>query len=129
MFYYEVDQETQLRLLTMQDSQELFSVTDRSREHLRTWLPWVDATKTVEDTQLFIQATLHQFAANNGFQAGIWYKGELAGCVGLHEISWDNRSTSIGYWLAEEFQGHGIMTNSVRSVVNHLFLSYKLNRV
>ena len=113
----------------MQDSQELFSVTDRSREHLRTWLPWVDATKTVEDTQLFIQATLHQFAANNGFQAGIWYKGELAGCVGLHEISWDNRSTSIGYWLAEEFQGHGIMTNSVRSVVNHLFLAYKLNRV
>lgn len=129
MFYYEVNQEIQLKLLTIQDSQNLFSLTDRSREHLRAWLPWVDGTKNAEDTRSFIQSTLHQFASNNGFQTGIWYKGELAGCLGLHEVNWGNRHSSIGYWLAEEFQGHGIMTNSVRSLVDLLFLEYKLNRV
>lgn len=37
-----------------------------------------------------------------------------------------NRKTSIGYWLAEGFQGHGIMT---QALVEMAFTEYKLNRV
>ncbi len=34
----------------------------------------------------FIRSTLKQFAENNGFQAGIWHEGRLAGVVGYHAI-------------------------------------------
>ena len=32
-------------------AEQLADLTDRNREHLRTWLPWVDASRTVEDSK------------------------------------------------------------------------------
>ncbi len=37
-------------------AQELTDLTDRNREHLRAWMPWVDTNGTVEDRKNFIRA-------------------------------------------------------------------------
>jgi ribosomal-protein-serine acetyltransferase len=55
-------------------------------------------------------------------------EGAIAGCVGLHGISWPNASTSIGYWLAEAHQGRGIMTAAVSAYVEHSFKTWRLHR-
>ncbi|TBL74525.1 GNAT family N-acetyltransferase [Paenibacillus thalictri] len=129
MFSYNVNEEIQLRLLELRHTDELFALTDGNREQLRQWLPWVDGTVDTEHTKRFIQSTLAAFAGNNGIQAGIFYKGNMAGCVGLHGIDWGNRKTSIGYWLGAEYQGHGIMTNACGTLVNYVFSELNLNRV
>lgn len=129
MFLHKVNPDLQLKLLEIRDSEELFRITDDSRDYLREWLPWVDSTKTIEDSRAFIQSTLKQFASNNGFQAGIWWKNQLVGCIGFHSIDWSNRKTSIGYWLAQGFQGNGIMTNATKALVDLAFEYYGLNRV
>jgi ribosomal-protein-serine acetyltransferase len=49
--------------------------------------------------------------------------------VGFHSVSWGNRSTSIGYWLAEDHQGRGIMTTAVRALVDHAFDEWNLHRI
>ena len=49
--------------------------------------------------------------------------------VGYHGVSWANRSTSIGYWLAEDQQGRGTMTAAVRTLVDHALSIWRLNRV
>ena len=117
---------TELRLLEERHAGEL---TDRDRGHLREWMPWLDGNRTVEDRKEFIRGALGQFAANNGFQAGIWHGGRLAGVVGHHGIDWANRSTSLGYWLAEEYEGRGLMTAACRALVDHAFGELGLNRV
>ena len=109
--------------------QKIFALTDVSRSYLREWSPWVDATRTVEDSKAFIQSTLQQFTSNSGFQAGIFDKGKFAGVVGFHDINWANKSTSIGYWLREGFQGKGIMTSASRATVDIAFREYGLNRI
>ncbi|MCL6516796.1 MAG: GNAT family N-acetyltransferase [Alicyclobacillus sp.] len=43
--------------------------------------------------------------------------------------TWNNRRTSIGYWLGEQFQGRGIMTTACRTMIDIAFHEYKLNRV
>jgi len=129
MLIKRLNDETELRLLEVRHSESLFILTDESRTYLREWLPWVDFTKTISDSKQFIEGTLQQFSSNNGFQAGIWYKGKLAGVVGLHKINWANRSTSIGYWLGEGFQGKGLMTNAVKAVIEYCFSELKLNRI
>ncbi|MCY0877368.1 MAG: GNAT family protein [Firmicutes bacterium] len=129
MFIYPVNETIQLQLLTLKDADAVFQLTDHSRQYLREWLPWVDSTKSVEDTRRFIQFSLNQFAANNGFQAGVRYQGELVGCLGLHGIDWTHRLTSLGYWLGEPYQGRGIMTAAVRAAVTIAFQEYQLNRV
>lgn len=129
MFYYELNKDIELRLLQNKDAEELFQLMDSCREHLREWLPWVDASKSLEDIKAFIQSTMNQFASNNGFQAGIWYKGEIAGVIGFHGINWSNKSTSIGYWLGEKYVGKGIMSKACRVFVDYAFTDLNLNRV
>lgn len=86
MFYFRLDDDSELRLLEPRHAENLFLLTDKSRKYLREWLPWVDFTKEVSNSKEFIEGTLKQFGNNNGFQAGIWYKGELAGVIGLPTI-------------------------------------------
>jgi RimJ/RimL family protein N-acetyltransferase len=103
-------EDTELRLLEKRHAKELTDLTDRNREYLRAWLPWVDASRTLEDRKNFIRGALTQFAQNKGFVAGIWYEGRLAGVIGYDPIDWENRTTELGYWLGEEYQGNGLVT-------------------
>lgn len=129
MFYFKLNDDSELRLLELRHAENLFSLTDKSRHHLREWLPWVDFIKEVSNSKVFIESTLKQFGDNNGFQAGIWFRGELAGVIGLHGISWTNKSTSIGYWLGEEFQGNGLITNACKAVIDYCFNELELKRI
>ena len=129
MFSHKLGENTELRLLEERHAQELTELTDRNREYLRAWLPWVDANRTVEDRKNFIRGALKQFAENNGFTAGIWHEGRLAGVIGYHSIDWENRATAVGYWLGEEFQGQGLVTAACRALVDHAFEELGLNRV
>lgn len=129
MFTYKIDDKVMLKMFDLGDAERLFDLTVGSKETLREWLPFIDYTKSVADTQSFIQSTMKQFADNNGFQAGIWYDGKIAGVIGFHQINWSNKSTSIGYWLGNEYVGLGLMTKSVRAFVDYALNELELNRV
>ena len=118
-----------LRLLEERHAEEMFAAIDRNREHLRQWLPWVDATTTVDDGLAFIRSSLEIFAAQEGFTTAIWYRDQVAGVVGTHRIDWRNRRAELGYWLAREFEGRGIVTDACRLAIAHLFDEMDLNRV
>lgn len=53
MFCHTVSDEIQLKLLELHDAEEIFSLIDASRSYLREWLPWVDATRTPDDSKAF----------------------------------------------------------------------------
>jgi ribosomal-protein-serine acetyltransferase len=129
MFFHQVDQEVALGLLQHQHSQQLFTLVDQNRSGLREWLNWVDGTQTVADTEVFIERSLQRFAHNNGVTCGIWYGGELCGCIDLHEVIWSDRKSSIGYWLAAPLQGKGIMTRACQGLLQYGFEELNLNRV
>jgi len=129
MFRCKISDDLELRIFEQCHADALFALSDRSRDYLRVWLPWVDATHSVEDTRRFIREALARFACNEGFSAGIWYRGQLSGGIGVHKIDWLNRNTSLGYWIREGLQGKGIVTAACRAVLNHLFGELNLNRV
>jgi len=53
----------------------------------------------------------------------------LAGVISYSAIDWQNRTTELGYWLGEEYQGKGLVTAACRALVEHAFLELGLNRV
>jgi ribosomal-protein-serine acetyltransferase len=119
-----------LRLFEESDAEEMFALVDRNRAHLAPWMPWVPLVRTPEDQLEFIRATRRQVADNDGFQAAIVAAdGALAGTIGFHRVSWLNRATSIGYWLAADHQGRGTMTQAVRALVDHAFDIWGLHRI
>ncbi|WP_301108037.1 GNAT family protein [Sporosarcina sp.] len=129
MFTHQVTEEISLKLIGQKDAEELFELVNASRENLREWLPWVDSMTDAEQYGPIIEAWLQQFAEEDGFQAGILYNGKLAGMAGFHLVNYSNRQTSIGYWLAEAYQGKGIMTAVVRALLDYAFEEYDCHRV
>jgi ribosomal-protein-serine acetyltransferase len=129
MFSKIVQPGVELRLVEDRHALEIYSVVDAHRRYLREWLPWVDATNTPDATREWIRTSLKQFARGHGFQAGIWVDGVYSGSAGFQPIQWINRKAEIGYWLAPNVQGRGIMTDAVRALTTHAFLDLSLNRV
>lgn len=119
-----------LRLFEESDADELFALTDANRAHLEGWLPWVAHTRAPADSLQFIRATRRQVADNDGLQlAVVDADGAIAGVAGFHRIDWANRATSVGYWLAADRQGRGLMTAAVRALIDHAFGVWGLHRV
>jgi len=129
MFTHRLDDDTLIRSYNIDDAPALHEVLKREHEHLLVWLPWPDADQSLGARREFIRGSIQQEKDGDGFQTGIFHRGELAGSVGFHGTDHANRSTSIGYWLAAGHQGKGIMTRACEALVNHSLLEMKLNRV
>lgn len=129
MFSKVIQPGVEIRLVEDRHALEIYSVVDAHRRYLREWLPWVDATSGPDSIRGWIQLSLDQFAAGTGFQAGLWVDGAFSGSVGFQPIQWMNRRSEIGYWLAPNVQGRGIMTAAVRAMTAFAFDELSLNRL
>lgn len=129
MFTYQLDEKTSLKILGFEDAEALHQLTEANRAHLRRWLPWVDHSKTKEDTEGFIKMTLEQLPARRGIQAGVWYDGNIAGVVGHNQVNSSHRQCGIGYWLGEAYEGKGLMTKACMALFDYSFNIMNLNRI
>ena len=129
MFPCKITDQIELRLIELSHVEELFRLIDTNRQHLREWLPWVDANASAAATAAFVSSSLRKADENQGFSAGIWFEGHLCGMVAHHRIDWTDRCTSLGYWLDASHAGKGIMTRSCRAVIAHAFTTLGLHRV
>jgi ribosomal-protein-serine acetyltransferase len=129
MFRATIRPDLELRLLEERHAPEVFAVVNQNRAYLRQWLPWVDSTLTADDSVAFIRAALEQFAAGDAITAGIWHRQRLAGVIGTLKINRLIHKVEVGYWLAQDSQGHGIMTDCCKALVTYLFEERDLNRV
>jgi ribosomal-protein-serine acetyltransferase len=119
----------ELRLLEERHAAELFAAVHRNRDHLRQWLPWVDSTRSEDDSASFLRAALERFASKGEITAGIWHQEKLCGVIGAHKTDRLNRLVELGYWLDKERQGRGIMTDACRALTGYCLTETDLNRV
>jgi len=129
MFNCKLSDEAELRLLEERHAEELFTLINRNRERLLMWVPWLSNTDSLEHTRNFIKRKLQRFADHNGFAAGIWYKGALAGEIALEYIDRSNNMTEIGYWLDSDVEGKGLVTKACRVLIAYAFDDLELDRV
>lgn len=107
----------------------VFAEIERSRAHLRVWMPWLDGTRTVRDTRRFLEANAVAFRKGGGFSLAVLEDGRFAGMVGFHGFDTTNRVTSLGYWLGQAFCGRGLMTAAVQAAARYAFEQRRMNRV
>jgi ribosomal-protein-serine acetyltransferase len=129
MFRLPINPGLELRQLQPADAAPLFAVIDAHRAALREWLPWVDASKKIADTEKYVAGTMRDFAENRTFAAGIWSDGRLVGVIGHNRIDWAQRIGFPAYWITPDRQRQGIMTRCCRAVIDHAFGEFQLHRV
>lgn len=121
--------EISLELLNEQHANAIFELTIRNKNHLKQWLPWVETVRSIDDTLSFINGSVDRYKARGVPSFAIVYFEKVCGIVGFNEISKSNRFGTIGYWLATDYLGKGIMTHAVNEVIKIGFQDLGLNRV
>lgn len=129
MFRYDLGDGLELRQLEEQDAEEMFSLINANRTHLRRWMGWLDNESSPADALGFIARRRIAWEEAGEISAGIWFEGRLVGIISYNYTDRANRSTEIGYWLAEDAQGRGVMTRAARALVDYAFREIGLHRV
>lgn len=125
----DISPELTLRSFDRADAAELFAVVDQNRAYLRPWLSWVDVTLKPEHSLAFIEDSLRQTEEQQGIALGIFLEGKIIGSIGMYLWQHALRKAQIGYWIAREQQGKGLMTQCLRPFIDFLFHQLGLNKI
>lgn len=121
--------EIELRILGSTDADTIYKVIDVNRSRLREWLNWLDQTKSAKDLENFITDGEKAFSNKEMFRYGIFYNNKFVGIIELKTIDYKNRKSIIGYWLAAEYEGKGVMSQAMSAILKLAFEELKLNKV
>lgn len=124
-----VSNEILLERIDINDAPVIFHAIDQNRSHLRAWLPFIDATKSVSDSLTFIRTVIAHREETFNEVYTIWFKGEFAGIIGYHNTDRVNEKTELGYWLISEMTGKGIITKSCGMLIPLAFEKMGMNRI
>jgi ribosomal-protein-serine acetyltransferase len=124
-----VNDKISLKLRKEENAQTFFEIVDCNREEFRKWFPWVDVTLSLEDSKKFIIDCQEGFQRKKSADFGIVYEGEFIWSMGLHTIKLEHGFAEIGYLIAKDFQGKGIMTECVKAMINYGFNELQLHRI
>ncbi|AFI89499.1 GNAT family N-acetyltransferase [Pectobacterium parmentieri] len=114
---YELRHQPHLRLTVQEesDADALFTLIQQEKPRLRRTLPWPDSVKSVDDTRETIRGNRQEFFSKTAAVYVIRWDDALAGIVSFNTIQ--DKEGVIGYWIAEEFEGKGIVSQAVSTLI------------
>ena len=125
----QVNETTLLELVNEQHAEDLYKLAEANRKHLSAWLPWLSHMESADFIRNFIAGSKKRYADRSEFAFVIVHNNVMVGRVGVYYIDQQNSIGSIGYWIAEDYQGKGLITESCKEVINHSFAHLGLNRL
>lgn len=127
--FLKINDHLSLHLARLELAEGIFGVVDAQRDYLRQWLPWVDKTKYVEDTRQFLRESMEHNSRGSRLTTILLHGNEVAGSLGVVQFHKDFKKCEMGYWLRQDRQGSGFMTQACACLIDHLFKTKDLNRV
>ncbi len=111
-------------------AEDFFHLIDKNRTFFGQWMFWLDTVKSAEDTKKFAEKSIKDWDEKTSFGYSIINKNsnQLMGTISTVDLRWEHDNAAIGYWLAEEFNGHGYMTEAMKLFEDALF-EIGLNRI
>jgi ribosomal-protein-serine acetyltransferase len=117
-----------LHATTAGDADAAFAAVDGDRDRLREWLPWVDATASVDVEREYLAAIEVSTATGTGLHVTLRQDEAFAGFVGLR-LDAMHPNAEVGYWVAAKYAGRGLITRSVAAIIDLGFGPLRLHRV
>ena len=108
----DVDSGLKLKQLDLSQTEQLFAMTVKDRDYLSKWLPWPKHTLSSEDSKAFIESVIQKRKNEEEYGFGIVQDGNLVGHISLMHLK-DEKEPEIGYWIASNSAGQGIVTKAV----------------
>jgi ribosomal-protein-serine acetyltransferase len=115
-----------LRRLTIEDLPALWSLVEVERGRIGVWMPWVEATKTIDDERAWLEAAIADERSIEG--GGLFVDGAYVGGIGL-TIDPFGFVGEIGYWIGSAHEGRGLVTRATRAMIDIGFRERGLHRI
>ena len=129
MLAIKIDDNIELRQIQITDASDIFETINTQRAYLGKWLPFVEYTKTIHDSELFINSIYSEPPEKQELVFVINFDKKFAGIIGFKDTDKINKKTEIGYWLSEPFQKKGIITESLKKLMDYVFKKMDINRI
>jgi ribosomal-protein-serine acetyltransferase len=120
------DLKLMLRRLVTTDAPELNALVVANLEHLRPWMPWVNASESMTLDQR--RSLIEGWKADGEEPYAIYHDGEMIGVCGTHRRI-GHGGIEIGYWLSEAHVGNGYMTKAVALATSAVFEDDRIDRI
>lgn len=104
-----------------EDAQAINDLMAASRAHLTPWMAWAAGPPdTLEQRRARFSRWEREWVAGGDCVYGIFVDGAVAGGCGLHRRLGPD-GLEIGYWLAAQFTGRGVMTVAAELLTDAAF--------
>ncbi|CAH0346717.1 GNAT family N-acetyltransferase [Bacillus sp. CECT 9360] len=120
-----------LRMPKPGDGKAVNDAIRASINELKPWLPFVQNTPAVEDTEQNIREAYINFLNRESLRFLIFHKQSqaLIGSTSLHNIDWRIPKFEIGYWVDTRFSGSGYITEAIKGLSSFAFDELKARRL
>lgn len=129
MFTLTVNNNLKLALVQPSFAECYYQIVSEQRDYLKQWLAWPEHADNVEFFQAFIKKSLHDYADGKSLTCAMIYHDEIVGNISFNSISTALKKVEIGYWLRQDYQGKGIVSQSVTTLINYAFEQLKMDVV
>jgi ribosomal-protein-alanine N-acetyltransferase len=124
------DGPTTIRPIRIRDARPLENELVRNRGWLRQWEATNPHGPAGFDVKASIRSLQSHARSGGGVPFAIEYDGQFAGQLNVSSITYGSLSSStIGYWVAERFAGHGVTPTAVALATDHCFFTLGLHRM
>ena len=93
----QVDDRIELKQVEPSDSKDIFRTIDSQREYLGKWLPFVEQTRQLADTENFVDSVMNAPEGRFEYVFVIKTGAQFVGLIGFKDTDKQNRKTEIGY--------------------------------
>ncbi len=125
----QITENINLELTSEKHAESMFQAINTNREHLSRFLPWVENMKSIINVKEYIKNSIAQTEEKKEVSFLIASEKSVIGRIGIHNINFQNKNASIGYWLIKEAEGKGIISKATRSLITYAFQTLGLNRI
>ncbi|MFA6428273.1 MAG: GNAT family N-acetyltransferase [Candidatus Buchananbacteria bacterium] len=82
---------------------------------------------TLKMAKAWLRKELREAKSGPGLMFAIEISDEDVGCISFHNL--DGHKAELGYWLARQYWGRGIMTKAVKEITKYGFIELGLRRI
>lgn len=106
----------------------LYSVIDANRDNFSQFMAWPKWVKNRSDTEKFLSDSLITHQQDISKTYIILFEDKPVGIIAFNQIDKANKTAYIGYWLDNQAQGKGIITQSTLALTEYYAVNKMIKR-
>ncbi|MBL4650517.1 MAG: GNAT family N-acetyltransferase [Aureispira sp.] len=120
-----------LRAYQLSDAANLYHILQNNQAHFEEYFPIMLELDDLEKCTQFIQEQIDGIQSKSKLAYGIYdlETGTYLGHIFLNDIEWVVPKGQIGYFIAKDWQGKGLITEALQAFSQHCFDIWALEKL